>query len=415
MKIIADENIPFIAEAFATVGEVTLVNGRKITPQLLNDATALVVRSVTQVNAALLEDSAVKWVGTATIGMDHLDLDYLQSCGVGFANASGSNANSVAEYVMTALVTLANRFALPLENRVLGVVGVGHIGSKVVRMAQGLGMTVLQNDPPLARQTGAPHFLPLTKILDADFITLHTPLTRTGLDRTWHLFDHARLRQMKPGSILLNTSRGPVVDNLALGQVLNEGRLKAAVLDVWETEPEIDATLLSLAALGTPHIAGYSFDGKVNGAWQIYRAFCDYFQLPPKWDPRPQLPKPAAATIQLPEPPDSTLVVLQAIMPRAYPIEADDQNLRKLPALPRPQQGAYFDQLRKEYPIRREFFNYQVILTPAQAELQLPLQALGFQVKCTKNSACGRVGEGASGRVGAGESGRVGVGESGSD
>ncbi len=226
MKIVADPNIPFVRDAFKPHGDVVLIPGRQITAGAVREADALLVRSVTPVTEALLAGSRVQFVATATIGTDHVDERYLTATGIGFASAAGSNANSVAEYVVAALLELAHRGHYRLRDKSLGVIGVGNVGSKVVRYARALGMRVLRNDPPLGL---------LEPAQEADMVTLHVPL----LDTTRHLFHHDNLR----GFTLLNTSRGPVVDNQALREAIDANRIPAAVLDVWEGEPQADVEL----------------------------------------------------------------------------------------------------------------------------------------------------------------------------
>ncbi len=379
MRVVADENIPFVREACATLGEVTLVPGRDATRETLRDADLFFCRSVTKINRALLEGTRVRFVGTATIGFDHVDLAYLRQAGIAFASAPGSNANSVAEYIVAALLVLARRGGFALEGKTLGVVGVGNVGSRVVKKAEALGMRVLQNDPPLARKTGDSRFLPLDALLDADFLTLHVPLTKEGDDATYHLVDATLLRRLKPSAYLLNTSRGPVVDEPALKAALAERRIAAAVLDVWETEPAFDPELLSLAALGTPHIAGYSFDGKVAATEMIYRAACEVVGVKPTWDPAAIMPPPGhpQLEIQCAGRPDED--VLREAVLTIYDIEADDRALRQAPASPA-ERAAYFDRLRKVYPERREFQNTTLILSDASDGLQRKLAGIGFQV-----------------------------------
>jgi erythronate-4-phosphate dehydrogenase len=301
-KIIADENIPCAREAFSHLGEVRLLPGRAITRESLLDADLLLVRSITPVNAKLLQNTAVRFVGTATIGTDHVDTAYLERQNIAFASATGSNANSVAEYVVAALVHRAIKHGLSLASLTLGVVGVGHVGSRVEKMATALGMRVRLNDPPLARQTHDPQYLPLDALMEADVITLHTPLAREGEDATFHLFDATRLQAMKCGSMLINTSRGAVVDNAALKTALQSGHLAAAILDVWENEPDIDVELLRLVEIGTPHIAGYSLDGKLNGTHQIYLAACEFIGVAPQWRLESALPPVRQPLIALPLP-----------------------------------------------------------------------------------------------------------------
>jgi len=222
----------------------------------------LLVRSETKVDESLLRGNGVKFVGTATIGTDHVDVDYLGREGIAFASAPGCNSNAVVQYVFSALFTLAQRNGFKLKGKTLGVVGVGNIGSKIVRVGQKLGMNVLQNDPPRERISHDPEFRSLNELMISDFITIHVPYTKSGSDPTHHLFNGERLTAMRPGSLIVNTSRGAVVDNAALKAALTAGRPGAAVLDVWEGEPDIDIELLAKCAIGTQHIAGYSIDGR---------------------------------------------------------------------------------------------------------------------------------------------------------
>jgi len=378
MKILADENIPFVADAFQSLGEVVTRPGRQITPTDLADAGILLVRSVTKVDENLLAGSPVKFVATATIGTDHMDLDYLKHRQIGFRSAVGSNANSVAEYVVAALLHHACANKISLAGKVLGVVGVGNIGTKVVYFAEKLGLRVLQNDPPRARQTGDPRFLPLDDLMIADFITVHVPLTRDGIDATFHLFDRSRLQKMKPGSLLINSSRGPVVETATAREIVQRGHAKL-VLDVWENEPNIDMDLLNWVESGSPHIAGYSFDGKVNGTLMIYQAACAFFQQPATWNPQDVLPVKITEFVINARGKSDEEVLHEAVR-QAYSIADDDARLRKITSLPPAEQGLFFDQLRKNYPVRHEFFNYRILLQHGTNTLAEKLIWLGFQV-----------------------------------
>jgi len=384
LKIIADENIPFVREACATLGEVTLVAGREVTRDTLRGADLFFCRSVTKINRALLEGTRVRFVGTATIGFDHVDREYLKQAGIAFASAPGSNANSVAEYIVAAMLVLARRGGFTLEGRTIGVVGVGNVGSRVVKKAESLGMRVLQNDPPLARATGDRRFLPIDALLDADFITFHVPLTVAASvplaeDATHHMVDAAFLARMRPSAYLLNSSRGPVVDEAALKAALAERRLAGAVLDVWETEPAFDPDLLALAAIGTPHIAGYSFDGKVAATEMIYRAACEVVGVKPTWNPAAIMPPPGhpRLEIQCAGRPDED--VLREAVLTIYDIEADDRGLRQSPSAPA-ERAAWFDRLRKVYPERREFHNTTLMAPGASQGLGAKLAGIGFRV-----------------------------------
>jgi erythronate-4-phosphate dehydrogenase len=379
MRIVADPNIPFVQEAFGPFGEVRSLPGREFTASRVRDADVLLVRSVTPVNAALLADSQVKFVATATIGMDHIDQEYLRRRGIGFASAQGSNANSVAEYVVVAMLELAHRRKFRLRDKTLGVIGVGNVGARVVRYAESLGMHVLQNDPPRARAEQLSRFVSLDRVLaEADIITLHVPLTREGADTTVHLFDKNRLSALESRKpILINTSRGAVVDNKALLKAIDGKWLGGVVLDVWENEPNILPELLDVVDLGTPHIAGYSFDGKVNGTRMIYEALCEFFKLQPSWSPH--LPPPPVPRIELTvSSGEDDEEVLRRVVKRIYDITADDAALRRNVQAP-DGIGAGFDKLRAEYPVHREFFNTELALRGASEALRQKFAALGFK------------------------------------
>jgi erythronate-4-phosphate dehydrogenase len=320
-------------------------------------------------------------VGTVTIGTDHVDLDYLTSRGITFASAPGSNSNSVAEYVAAALLLWSQRTGEALQEKTIGIVGVGNVGSKVERVARALGMKVLLNDPPLARKTGSPSFLPLQELMDADVLTLHVPLTKSGPDATYHLFDEPRINKMKQGAVLVNTSRGAVAETGALYHALSSGRLSTAILDVWEGEPKIDVRLLNEVMLGTAHIAGYSLDGKVNALRMVYEAACQYLNVPSGPKVEPEKDPASEMQILIPEGVTDERDILQHAVRQAYDIELDDQVLRTMTSLPEGEHGEYFMRLRAGYRIRREFFNKLVELSPEQAHAQDVLSKLGFMTK----------------------------------
>ncbi len=362
LRILADENIPLAREAFGTLGAVRLVPGRQITPDAAREADVLLVRSVTRVDAALVEGSPLRFVGSATIGTDHVDLDALRASGIAFAHAPGSNAESVVEFVLAALLQLAARRGETLREKSVGVVGCGAIGGRLAARLTAFGTRVLKNDPPLAEratQAGAPHdFVALSEVLaEADVVTLHVPLTHAGSHATHHLFDKTTLNRLKPGAWLVNTARGAVVSNGALKEVLEAGRLDAVVLDVWEHEPTPDPDLLRRVALATPHVAGYSYDGKVEGTRMLYHALIRHLDLQPTWDA-------AAALAPAPDdhlaliPPDATLSEtpwLDALARQMVDLPAADTRLRRLLARPPDEHAAFFIDLRKHYPRRRTF------------------------------------------------------------
>jgi len=407
MKIVADENIPFVKECFASIGDVQTLSGRKITPDGIADADILLVRSITPVNEKLLANSKVKFVATATIGFEHIDVDYLKNRGIGFASAPGSNANSVADYIVAALLSVAQKHKITLEGKLIGVVGVGNVGSNVAKKCAALGMRVKLNDPPLFRQTGDTRYRPLNELFDCDFITLHTPLTREGQDKTYHLADEKFFASLKPGCVFINTCRGAVHDTAALKNAIRSKKLSAVILDVWENEPNIDCELLRLVDISTPHIAGYSLDGKIAGMIMIYNAACEYFGLKPKHKIEDFLPPPTVPQIKIdkisPDPASpkgyaeaSTQTLLHEIVRQVYVINRDDFNTREIAMVEPEKRGKFFDDLRKNYPVRREFQNTTIILATESTRLaaatsrgktedtENKLKGIGFKVKRQK-------------------------------
>jgi erythronate-4-phosphate dehydrogenase len=378
VKIVADPNIPLVQDAFGPLADVQLVPGREITAQSVRDADALLVRSVTPVNAALLDGSRVRFVATATIGFDHIDRDYLSKKNIGFASAQGSNANSVAEYIVAAMLEMAHRQKFRLRDKTLGVVGVGNVGSRVVRYAEAIGMRVLQNDPPREHKERLKDFVGFDEILaEADIITLHVPLVKEQPHATFHLIDKdvlAALEDRRP--VLINTSRGAVVDNKALLKAINGEKLGGVVLDVWENEPNILSELLDVVDIGTPHIAGYSFDGKVNGTRMIYEAVCGFLGIESHWNI--QLPPPSNPLVEIHfEQNADNETILREVIEQVYSVVSDDAALRG--------NIQEFDKRRAQYPIRREFFNMTyVTLQSADALLARQLETLGFRVVLAK-------------------------------
>ncbi len=379
MKIVADENIPLVNEAFAEFGEIITVPGRTISNAMLADAEVLLIRSVTNVDAELLKGTAVTFVGTASIGYDHVDVAHLGAEGIHFASAPGSNANSVAEYVAAALLVLAEEREFTLNTRRLGIAGHGNVGKKVEAKARALGIECVINDPPLARATGSNKYRPLDDLADCDIVTVHVPLETGGSDPTLHLIDHGFIQLMKTGVIVINTSRGAVADGGELQAALEDGRVGAAVLDVWEGEPAISREQLANCALGTPHIAGYSYDGKVNGTRMLYEALCRFHGKEPAWDPEPLLPPPPISELAIDAclPPEEA--VREAVL-AVYDIRLDDNALRATMMNPPDERADLFDTLRKTYRQRREFHNTRVTLSEPSEALEHTLAGLGFRV-----------------------------------
>lgn len=376
MLIVADENIPLLDAFFAGFGEIRRVPGRSIDRATVEQADVLLVRSVTNVNRALLEGSKVRFVGTCTIGTDHLDLEYFNEAGITWSSAPGCNARGVVDYVLGSLMTLAEIEGVDLTQRTYGVVGAGEVGGRLIKVLKGLGWNVKVCDPPRQSAEGG-DYVSLEQIIEqCDVISLHTPLTRSGDGATWHLFDQQRLQQLKPGAWLINAARGPVVDNAALRKVLLEREDLQAVLDVWEAEPEVDVALAELCVLATPHIAGYSLDGKQRGTAQIYQAYCEFIGQPSSIQLSDLLPAPWLSQVTLHG--DSDPAWALAMLCRGvYDPRRDDADFRRSLVGNVEEQRAAFDVLRKQYPVRREIEGLKVRIEGASPELARIVAALG--------------------------------------
>lgn len=372
MHIVADENIPLLDEFFADFGTIRRLPGRAITAQDVRDADLLLVRSVTRVDRALLAGSQVRFVGTCTIGTDHLDLDYFAEAGIAWSSAPGCNARGVVDYVLGSVLTLAEREGVDPAARVYGVVGAGQVGGRLVQVLRGLGWQVRVCDPPRQAREGG-DFVSLERIIDeCDVISLHTPLDAS----TRHLFDTACLAALRPGSWLINASRGAVVDNAALRALLPErGDLKA-VLDVWEGEPQADVELAALCQLATPHIAGYSLDGKLRGTAQIYQACCRVLGVPERVRLDDLLPAPWLSEVTLDASADPAWA-LTTLCRAVYDPRRDDADFRRSLVGDVDSRRAAFDQLRKHYPMRRETDGLRVRLQGDAPQLAALVRALG--------------------------------------
>ncbi|AZD91461.1 MULTISPECIES: 4-phosphoerythronate dehydrogenase PdxB [Pseudomonas] len=376
MLIVADENIPLLDAFFAGFGEIRRFPGRAIDRAAIEGADVLLVRSVTQVSRALLEDSQVRFVGTCTIGTDHLDLEYFHEAGIRWSSAPGCNARGVVDYVLGSLLTLAEIEGADLTQRTYGVVGAGEVGGRLIEVLRGLGWKVLVCDPPRQVAEGG-DYVSLEQILaQCDVISLHTPLTKAGELPTWHLLDKQCLLQLRPGAWLINASRGAVVDNSALREVLLEREDLQAVLDVWEGEPQVDVALADLCVLATPHIAGYSLDGRQRGTAQIYQALCDYLGQPQAIHLHDLLPRPWLSEVSLDansDPAWSLAMICRAV----YDPRRDDADFRRSLVGSVAEQRAAFDALRKGYPPRREIDGLAVRIQGEAPGLQQIVSALG--------------------------------------
>lgn len=376
LQLIVDENIALARDAFNHFGKVRLLPGREINNSVLKEADILIVRSITNVNETLLKNTRVKFVGTATIGTDHIDLDYLKHNNITFADAKGCNAFSVAEYLVAALLNLAVMFDFSLKDKSIGIVGVGNVGSKVAKFAEALGMKVLLNDLPLQRNGDERNFVELNKILSADVISIQVPLNLSGADKTYHLFDKEKLKAIKDGTILINTSRGAVINNKDLFDVIAKRNLKV-VLDVWENEPDINVDLLKEVIIGTPHIAGYSYEGKVNGTQMIYNSLCNFLRTDRIFSFEKE---PPANSLKYFDAADKIEISLNRLISSIYSIQSDDKGMREILTMQEEERIKYFDLQRKNYPMRREFNNYNVELESFEGETKNILTNLRFNV-----------------------------------
>ena len=335
MKVIIDHKIPYIKEAVSRIAdEVVFLPGNAFTKEEVKDADALIVRTRTACNRELLEGSQVKFIATATIGYDHIDTEYCREAGITWTNCPGCNAGSVEQYVHSVLLLLKREKGLDLEKSTIGIVGVGHVGSRVKRMAEGLGMKVLLNDPPRTEQ-GESGFVDLETIArECDVITFHTPLSREGKYATFHLVNDEFLLSLKRTPYIVNSSRGEVVDTDALLAALVAGKVRDVVIDTWENEPDINQELLDVAFLATPHIAGYSADGKANATRMSLEALCRFFHIEATFDIIPEKVDIHFST-------DKEEAFLQAYNPKR-----DSEWLKESPQK--------FEWFRGNYPIRRE-------------------------------------------------------------
>lgn len=385
LRIVADENIPYVNEFFAEFGTITTLAGRSMCAGDVRNADVLLVRSVTKVDEQLLDGSSVKFVGTCTIGVDHLDVDYLQRAGIAYSSAPGCNANSVVEYVFSVLARLRPNW---LQRR-FGIIGCGNVGGALYRRLKGLGLNVRFYDPLLTPITddfrNPEDNVSLSEVLQADVIAMHAPLTRSGSHPSHHLLSDKQLSALPRGALLINAGRGPVIDNTALKRVLRERSDIDVALDVWELEPFIDPELLASVDLATPHIAGYSFDGKVEGTAMIYRALCKFLNVSANKTAQQLLPSQPRMLQDLS---GSRQQILNQAILKGYDVAGDDGRLRQALQLAAENRGERslhevvsdaFDGLRKSYPVRREFFINQVTLAEAakSAEQNTVLSMLG--------------------------------------
>ncbi|MDD4921342.1 MAG: 4-phosphoerythronate dehydrogenase PdxB [Bacteroidales bacterium] len=373
MKFIIDDKIPYIQGALEPFGEVVYLSGAKTTPEVVKDADAIITRTRTICNESLLSGSSVKFIATATIGFDHIDTVYCDAAGINWTNAPGCNSKSVEQYIASALFVLAAKKGFQLKGKTIAVVGVGQVGSKVARVCELFGMTVLLNDPPRARREGGGKFCDFDEILQkADIITFHVPLNMMGEDATFHLADSHFFEALKRKPIVINSCRGEIFDTRSAKEAIQKGQIAGMVIDCWENEPDIDLDLLGMVDLATPHIAGYSRDGKANGTSMSIQAISRFFGLGIDDWQAGQVDLPTRTTIDLDGRDLSEEDILSQAVLATYDIRNDDAAFRKNPE--------WFEKLRGDYPIRREFPIYTIHAVNMEPKTLEILELLGFNI-----------------------------------
>jgi erythronate-4-phosphate dehydrogenase len=374
MKIVVDNKIPYIKGALEPFAEVIYLPGNQTTPNIVKDADAIITRTRTICNQELLQGSNVKFIATATIGFYHIDTDYCKEAGIEWTNAPGCNSESVNQYISSALFSWSMRKRKDLAGLTIGIVGVGNVGSKVAKTCEILGMKVLLNDPPRERVEGSGNFVSLKTIQEqADIITLHVPLNMEGNDMTFHLANEAFLQSLNKKPLLINSCRGEVGDSEAIYNALEAGDISGFIADCWENEPEIDLELLNQTEYGTPHIAGYSKDGKANGTKMSIQAISKFFNLGINdWQPV-GVELPENTTIEIDGDQRREYSILAEAVLSTYDIENDDETLKDSPHM--------FEQLRGDYPVRREFESYTLKTKNIEESTLTKLKQLGFKIQ----------------------------------
>ena len=373
IRIIADDKIPFLKGALEAYADIQYLPGKSITADVVKTADAIITRTRTKCNEELLKGSEVKFIASATIGYDHIDTGYCEAAGIEWTNAPGCNASSVQQYILSALLNLGGLKKMDLSKLTLGVIGVGNVGSKVSRAAELLGMRVLKNDPPRARIEGNSGFVDLPVLLrQSDIVTMHVPLNMGGEYLTYHMVNKAFIDQMRDGAILINTSRGQVVEEETMQLAIETKKLSDVILDVFENEPDLNSELLDLLLWATPHIAGYSSDGKANGTMMSVQALSRFFKLGlDDWKPL-NVPAPEQQELYLDASGSDIQEMIAGVYLNTYDIKEDDKKLRSNPEK--------FEALRGDYPLRREAEAYSVRVFNGDKEIFGILEGLGFRV-----------------------------------
>ena len=382
MNIVCAESVMAAEAAFKTIGNCVILPDNKIDNSSLLDADALIIRSKTKVDKRLLQGSNVRFVGSATAGKDHIDTRWLEENKITWSVASGCNANSVSEYVITSLLHLAKKNSFKLKNKTIGIIGCGNVGRAVIKKSHVLGMKVLQNDPIRAtEEKDFPH-IPLESMLpECDIVTIHTPLTKNVAWPTENLANYEFFENLKPGAIFINTSRGEVCNYNVWLQSQNQRHLSGSVIDVWECEPNLNADHIKTSSISTAHIAGHSAEGKLNGTFDCLDALCNAFEIEKKWDDNSELNEFDPPNIKLDFKNfrnEETLIT--HITELCYPIEKDDKQLRSTIDLDDIERAICFERIRKNYPLRREFNAFQLNIKNIPDHAEHTLSQLGFKI-----------------------------------
>jgi erythronate-4-phosphate dehydrogenase len=374
MKIIIDNKIPYIHGAFEQVAEVIYLPGSKTTPDIVKNADAIITRTRTICNKQLLEGSSVKFIATATIGYDHIDTEYCETAGIEWTNAPGCNAESVNQYISSALFSWSMKNRMGLAGKTIGIIGVGQVGSRIAKTCEIIGMRVLLNDPPRERNEGSGMFTNVQTIQnESDIITFHVPLNMTGEDATYHMVNSEFLQKLKKKPLLINSCRGEVFDTEAVKQARKSGLISGLIIDCWENEPDLDLELLGMVDYGTPHIAGYSKDGKANGTKISVQAVSRFFNLGlDNWQPSKVEP-PENPVFEIDGNQRREYSILAEAILSTYNLETDDEAVRKNPK--------DFEKLRGDYPVRREFDSFTIKAKNIETETLEKLEKLGFKIK----------------------------------
>jgi erythronate-4-phosphate dehydrogenase len=372
IKIIADDKIPFLKGVLEPFAKVEYYKGSEISKSILKDVDGLITRTRTKCNKELLDGTKVKFIATATIGFDHIDTAYCNSKGIKWTNAPGCNSGSVKQYIASVLIRLSLKHQFDLSEKTIGIIGHGNVGSKIASLSKALGMKVLINDPPLKRKNSSLDFTLLEEIKEkSDIISFHVPLNKDGIDKTFYMADEAFFKSLKPNCLIINSSRGEVVKNSALKDALINLKLGGAVLDVWENEPNIDLEMLQLLDFATPHIAGYSADGKANGTSMSIQAISDFFGFGiNNWYPS-NVPMPENVDIKIDCKGKSENDIISDLILATYDVKVDDVRLRK--------SVDTFEKQRGNYPLRREFQNYKPVLENDLFNIEKVIKELGFK------------------------------------